>query len=55
MTVRELIKTLKKYDDDLEVVVSAYDDTLDLDDALFREETWEAKYGEEFDVLDIKF
>lgn len=55
MTVRELIKMLKSYDSDLEVVVSAYGDTLDLDDALFREETLETKYGEDFDVLDIKF
>lgn len=55
MTVIELIKRLRSYDEDLEVVVSVYGDTLDLDDTLFREETWETKYEEDFDVLDIKF
>ena len=55
MTVRELIKMLKRYDEDLDVVISVDGYTLDLDDAFFREESWETKRGEEVDILDIKF
>jgi hypothetical protein len=55
MTVKELIEKLKKFDENLEVIVSADGGVFEMDDALIMVETWKTKDGKDFELLDINF
>lgn len=53
MTVKEFIEKLKKFDENLEVIISADGGAFDIDDALIETETWKTKDGKDVELLDI--
>ena len=53
MTVKEFIEKLKKFDENLEVIISADGGAFDIDDALIKTETWKTKDGKDVELLDI--
>lgn len=55
MTVKELIEKLKKFDDNLEVIISADGGVFEIDDAIIKTETWKTKDGKDTELLDICF
>lgn len=55
MTVKELIEKLKKFDESLEVIISADGGVFEMDDALIVVETWKTKDGKDVELLDINF
>lgn len=55
MTVKELIEKLKKFDENLEVIISADGGVFEIDDALIKTETWKTKDGKDVELLDICF
>lgn len=55
MTVKELIEKLKKFDDNLEVIISADGGVFEIDDALIKTETWKTKDDKDIELLDICF
>ncbi len=55
MTVKELIEKLNGFNENLEVVISADGGVFEIDDALFKTETWQTKDGKDIELLDINF
>lgn len=55
MTVKELIEKLKKFDESLQVIISADGGVFEMDDALIVVETWKTKDGKDVELLDINF